>query len=186
MLFDILLVPFDSYWHKRCQAMEREYRRAESNLRYSEGIREGQEADLAELSKKDWMQQKAIRAFGDEREKNRELVETLQRQLGEYQQRYIKAERENRALADKLEAARRNLAQEYDNRDELVEGIEEVSNQLREYKDLARRLQEDLDKRNQMVDNRDQMIADQMRQMDELRAQYEALTHEDGGEALAG
>lgn len=179
MLFDILLVPFDSYWHKRCQAMEREYRRAESNLRYSEGIREGQEADLAELSKKDWMQQKAIRAFGDEREKNRELVETLQRQLGEYQQRYIKAERESRALADKLEAARRNLAQEYDNRDELVEGIEEVSNQLREYKDLARRLQEDLDER-------ERMLGDRIRELDELRAQYDALAHEDGGEALAG
>ena len=179
MLFDILLVPFDSYWHKRCQAMEREYRRVESNLRYSEGIREGQEADLAELSKKDWMQQKAIRAFGDEREKNRELVETLQRQLGEYQQRYIKAERESRALADKLEAARRNLAQEYDNRDELVEGIEEVSNQLREYKDLARRLQEDLDER-------ERMLGDRIRELDELRAQYDALAHEDGGEALAG
>ena len=125
------------------------------------------------------MQQKAIRAFGDEREKNRELVETLQRQLGEYQQRYIKAERESRALADKLEAARRNLAQEYDNRDELVEGIEEVSNQLREYKDLARRLQEDLDER-------ERMLGDRIRELDELRAQYEALTHEDGGEALAG
>ncbi len=186
MFFDILLVPFDSYWHKKCQAMEREFRRAESNLRYSEGIRDQQEADLSALSQKDWMQQKAIRAFGDEREKTRELVETLQRQLGEYQQRYIKAERENRALTEKLEAARRNLAQEYNNRDELVENIEEMSNQMREYKDLARRLKEDLDEQHQMVDNRDQMIADQMRQMDELRAQLDALTHVDGGEALAG
>ena len=179
MFFDILLVPFDSYWHKKCQAMEREFRRAESNLRYSEGIREGQEADLAELSKKDWMQQKAIRAFGDEREKNRELVETLQRQLGEYQQRYIKAERENRDLADKLDAARRNLAQEYDNRDELVESVEEISEQLREYKDLARRLREDLDER-------EQMLGDKIRALDELRKQYEAITRGDGGEALPG
>lgn len=179
MFFDILLIPFDSFWHKKCQAMEKEYRRAESNLRYSEGIRDQQEADLAELSKKDWMQQKAIRAFGDEREKNRELVETLQRQLGEYQQRYIKAERENRALTEKLEAARRNLAQEYDNRDELVESIEEMSNQMREYKDLARRLREDLDER-------EQQLGDKIRELDELRQQYEALTHVDGGEALAG
>lgn len=179
MFFDILLVPFDSYWHKKCQAMEREFRRAESNLRYSEGIRDQQEADLSALSQKDWMQQKAIRAFGDEREKTRELVETLQRQLGEYQQRYIKAERENRALTEKLEAARRNLAQEYDNRDELVESIEEMSNQMREYKDLARRLREDLDER-------EQQLGDKIRELDELRAQYEALTHVDGGEALAG
>lgn len=179
MFFDILLVPFDSYWHKKCQAMEREFRRAESNLRYSEGIRDQQEADLSALSQKDWMQQKAIRAFGDEREKNRELVETLQRQLGEYQQRYIKAERENRDLADKLEDARRNLAQEYDNRDELVESIEEMSNQMREYKDLARRLREDLDER-------EQQLGDKIRELDELRKQYEALTHEDGGEALDG
>ena len=78
-----------------------------------------------------------------------------------------------------LEAARRNLAQEYDNRDELVEGIEEVSNQLREYKDLARRLQEDLDER-------ERMLGDRIRELDELRAQYDALAHEDGGEALAG
>lgn len=179
MFFDILLIPFDSFWHKKCQAMEREFRRAESNLRYSEGIRDQQEADLSALSQKDWMQQKAIRAFGDEREKNRELVETLQRQLGEYQQRYIKAERENRNLADKLEAARRNLAQEYDNRDELVESVEEMSNQLREYKDLARRLREDLDER-------EQQLGDKIRELDELRQQYDALTHEDGGEALAG
>ena len=179
MLFDIILIPFDSYWHKRCQAMEREYRRAESNLRYSEAIRETQEADLDVLCAKDKMQQAAIRAYTEEQEKKQELVETLQRQLGEYQQRYIKAERENRALADKLEAARRNLAQEYDNRDEMVEGIEEVSNQLREYKDLARRLQEDLDER-------ERMLGDRIRELDELRAQYEALTHEDGGEALAG
>lgn len=179
MVFDILIKPIDSYWHKKYLGMERERSRAESNLRYSESIRETQEADLSELSKKEWMQQQAIRAFSTEREKHQELVETLQRQLGEYQQRYIKAERESRALADKLEAARRNLAQEYDNRDELVEDIEEVSNQLREYKDLARRLQEDLDER-------ERMLGDRIRELDELRAQYEALTHEDGGEALAG
>ena len=179
MLFDIILIPFDSYWHKRCQAMEREYRRAESNLRYSEGIREGQEADLAELSKKDWMQQKAIRAFGDEREKNRELVETLQRQLGEYQQRCMKADRENRSLQEKLESARRSLAQEYDNRDRLMEGLEELQKELADYRALSRRLQEDLDARDEQLSRRE-------RKYDELHAQYEALLREDGGEALAG
>lgn len=179
MIFDILVKPWDSYWHKKYLSMEREHKRSESNLRYSEAIRETQEADLDVLRAKDKMQQAAIRAYTEEQEKKQELVETLQRQLGEYQQRYIKAERESRALADKLEAARRNLAQEYDNRDELVEGIEEVSNQLREYKDLARRLQEDLDER-------ERMLGDRIRELDELRAQYDALTHEDGGEALAG
>ena len=174
MLFDILLVPFDSYWHKRCQAMEREYRRAESNLRYSEGIREGQEADLAELSKKDWMQQKAIRAFGDEREKNRELVETLQRQLGEYQQRCMKADRENRSLQEKLDSARRSLAQEYDNRDSLMEGVEELQKELAEARELSRRLREDLDAR-------DAKLADLAGDYDELRAEYEAFLREDGG-----
>lgn len=179
MFFDIVMIPFDSFWHKKYMAMEREHKRSESNLRYSESIREDQESNLAELSKKDRMQVQAIRAFGDEREKNRVLVETLQRQLGEYQQRYIKAERESRDLADKLEAARRNLAQEYDNRDELVESVEEISNQLREYKDLARRLQEDLDAR-------EQLLGDKIRELDELRAQYEAVVREDGREAMAG
>lgn len=179
MFFDIVMIPFDSFWHKKYMAMEREHKRSESNLRYSESIREDQESNLAELSKKDRMQVQAIRAFGDEREKNRVLVETLQRQLGEYQQRYIKAERESRDLADKLEAARRNLAQEYDNRDELVESVEEISNQLREYKDLARRLQEDLDAR-------EQLLGDKIRELDELRAQYEAVIREDGREAMAG
>ena len=179
MFFDIIMIPFDSFWHKKYMAMEREHKRSESNLRYSESIREDQESNLAELSKKDRMQVQAIRAFGDEREKNRVLVETLQRQLGEYQQRYIKAERESRDLADKLEAARRNLAQEYDNRDELVESVEEISNQLREYKGLARRLQEDLDAR-------EQLLGDKIRELDELRAQYEAVIREDGREAMAG
>lgn len=179
MFFDIIMIPFDSFWHKKYMAMEREHKRSESNLRYSESIREDQESNLAELSKKDRMQVQAIRAFGDEREKNRVLVETLQRQLGEYQQRYIKAERESRDLADKLEAARRNLAQEYDNRDELVEDIEELSAELREYKDLCRRVKEDLDAR-------DEMLARRTAELDELRAQYEAMTREDGREAMAG
>lgn len=179
MFFDIIMIPFDSFWHKKYMAMEREHKRSESNLRYSESIREAQEANLSELSKKEFMQAKAIRAFGDEREKNRELVETLQRQLGEYQQRYLKSERENRSLSAKLEDARRNLAQEYDNRDELVESVEEISNQLREYKGLARRLQEDLDAR-------EQLLGDKIRELDELRAQYEAVIREDGREAMAG
>ena len=179
MFFDIIMIPFDSFWHKKYMAMEREHKRSESNLRYSESIRKDQESNLAELSKKDRMQVQAIRAFGDEREKNRVLVETLQRQLGEYQQRYLKSERENRSLSEKLEAARQNLAQEYDNRDGLMEDIEELNAELREYKDHARRLQEDLDAR-------EKMLGDKIREMNELRQQYEALTHEDGGEALAG
>ena len=179
MFFDIIMIPFDSFWHKKYMAMEREHKRSESNLRYSESIRKDQESNLAELSKKDRMQVQAIRAFGDEREKNRVLVETLQRQLGEYQQRYLKSERENRSLSEKLEAARQNLAQEYDNRDNLVESIEELSTELREYKDLCRRVKEDLDAR-------DEMLARRTAELDELRAQYEAMTREDGREAMAG
>ena len=179
MFFDIIMIPFDSFWHKKYMAMEREHKRSESNLRYSESIREDQEANLSELSKKEFMQAKAIRAFGDEREKNRELVETLQRQLGEYQQRYLKSERENRSLSAKLEDARRNLAQEYDNRDRLVEDIGELTSELREYKDLCRRLREDLDARDEMIESR-------TAELDELRAQYEAMTREDGREAMAG
>lgn len=179
MFFDIIMIPFDSFWHKKYMAMEREHKRSESNLRYSESIREDQEANLSELSKKEFMQAKAISAFGDEREKNRVLVETLQRQLGEYQQRYLKSERENRSLSEKLEAARQNLAQEYDNRDRLVEDIEELTTELAEYKDHCRRLQEDLDAR-------EKMLGDKIRELDELRQKYEALTHVDGGEALAG
>lgn len=179
MLFDIILIPFDSFWHKKYLAMKREHGRAESNLRYSESIREDQEADLSELSKKDWMQAQAIRAFNEERDKTRELVETLQRQLSEYQQRYLKSERENRTLSAKLEDARRNLAQEFDNRDGLMESIEEITTELAEYKDHCRRLKEDLDATGERLTQR-------TRELDELRQKYEALTHEDGGEALAG
>lgn len=179
MFFDIILIPFDSYWHKKYLAMKREHGRAESNLRYSESIREDQEADLSELSKKDWMQAQAIRAFNEERDKTRDLVETLQRQLSEYQQRYLKSERENSGLSAKLEDARRNLAQEYDNRDSLMESVEELNAELREYKDLCRRLKDDLDAAGERLIQR-------TAELDELRQQYEALTHVDGGEALAG
>lgn len=174
MVFDILIKPIDSYWHKKYLSMERERSRAESNLRYSESIRETQEADLSELSKKEWMQQQAIRAFSTEREKSQELVETLQRQLGEYQQRCMKADRENRSLQEKLDSARRSLAQEYDNRDSLMEGLEELQKELTDYRALSRRLQEDLDARDEQLSRRE-------RQYDELRAQHEALLREDGG-----
>ena len=174
MLFDIILRPFDSYWHKKYLAMERERGRVESNLRYSESIREGQEADLSALSKKEWMQGQAISALNLERDKTQELIDTLQRQLSEYQQRYIKAEKEAGKLGDKLDEARRNLAREYDNRDGLMENIKEMSDELREYKELSRRLKEDLDQR-------DAQLLLRERDFDELRAQYEALVREDGG-----
>ena len=77
MIFDILVKPWDSYWHKKYLSMEREHKRSESNLRYSEAIRETQEADLDVLCAKDKMQQAAIRAYTEEQEKKQELVETL-------------------------------------------------------------------------------------------------------------
>ena len=174
MVFDILIKPIDSYWHKKYLGMERERSRAESNLRYSESIRETQEADLSELSKKEWMQQQAIRAFNVEREKHQELVETLQRQLGEYQQRCMKVDRENRSLREKLDSTRRSLAQEYENRDHLMEGVEELQKELAEARELSRRLQEDLDAR-------DAKLAELSGDYDALRAEYEAFLREDGG-----
>ena len=177
MFFDILLIPFDSYWHKKYVAMERERKRSESCLRYSESIREDQESDLAQLSEKDKLQSRAILAFNEEREKTAELIDTLQRQLSEYQQRYASSERERRKVSDKLEDARRTLAQEFDNRDSLIGDIEELTKQLSEYKELCRHLRSDLDAAGDKLTAR-------TAELDELRAEYEALTCVEGAGAV--
>lgn len=179
MFFDILLVPFDSYWHKKYVAMEREHKRSESNLRYSESIREDQEADLSELSKKDWMQAQAIRAFHEERAQSEEKVNALEKELKKWQGMYNGSELARIRLAEKLDRTRQQFAEEMDNRDQLLQGMQELRDQLAVYKELCDRRQADLD-------TKEELLEQQTRAMEELRAQLEALTHEDGGEALAG
>ena len=179
MLFDIILIPFDSFWHKKYLAMERAHKRSESNLRYSESIREDQESDLAELSQKDWMQAQAIRAFHEERAQSEEKVKALEKELKKWQGMYNGSELARIRLAEKLDRTRRQFAEEMDNRDHLLQGMKELRDNLAVYKELCDRRQADLD-------TKEELLEQQTRELDELRAQLEAFTHEDGGEALDG
>lgn len=126
MVFDTIIKPLDSYWHKKFESAQREQKRVESFLNHSEAIREAREKELAALGKKADMQQQTISAFEEELKKKNELVETLQRQLGGYQQRAAKQGAELQGLVRKLEE------------------MEELREQLRDYKELSRRLQEEL------------------------------------------
>lgn len=81
MIFDFLMLPFDSYWKRQCKQERMKRERAESNARYAEKKMRYQDEDYSKMLAKDAAQSQTIAACVQDRQQLLDEIEHLREEI---------------------------------------------------------------------------------------------------------